>query len=131
MKHRYESECDYSISDTARGYVGCGVLVHLYSCDFQVTENDVRSQEKTILMWKCGSCLMITASSIIGTGSKNRVLGVDKHNFITIIWGGAKLTFLPVPSARIEQRRQRRSSKKRRHLPMGWADVAFWPMGPM
>ena len=29
-------------------------------------------------------------SSIIGTGSKNGVLGGDKHNFITMIWGGGK-----------------------------------------
>ena len=47
-------------------------------------------------------------SSIIGTWSKNGVLGGDKHSFITTIWGRGKLppqipppllTFLPVPSA--------------------------------
>jgi len=42
-------------------------------------------------MQKCGSCLIITVSSIIRTGSKNGVLGGNKHNFITIIWGASPL----------------------------------------
>jgi len=58
-----------------------------HSTDLQATENHVRSQEKT-LMQKCSSCFTLTASSIIGTRSKNGVLGGDKHNFITIIWEG-------------------------------------------
>ena len=58
--------------------------------DLQATEKHVRSQEKDIiLMRKCSSCLIISASSIIGKGSKNGVLGGDKQKFITIIWGGA------------------------------------------
>jgi len=57
--------------------------------DLQTIENDVRSEEKTILMRKCSGCLIITAFYIIGTVSKNGVLGGDKHKFITIIWGGA------------------------------------------
>jgi len=40
-------------------------------------------------MQKCRSCLIIIASSIIGMGSKNGVLGGDKQKIIMIIWGGA------------------------------------------
>jgi len=47
----------------------------------------VGQSKDLILMQKCSSCLIISASYIIGTGSKNGVLGGDKHKFITIIWG--------------------------------------------
>jgi len=31
-----------------KGFGGCGVLVHsVHVCDFEATENDVRSKEKT------------------------------------------------------------------------------------
>jgi len=49
-------------------------------------------------MLKCSSCLIIIASSIIRTGSKNGMLGGDKQKFITIIWGGASLLPRPHPS---------------------------------
>jgi len=38
-----------------------------------------KPRKDLILMWNCSSCLIITASSIIGTGNKNGVLGGDKQ----------------------------------------------------
>jgi len=54
-------------------------------------------------MRKCGSCLIIglTASSIIGTGSKNVVLGGDKHNYYDNLGRGQALSPDPTPSAHL------------------------------
>jgi len=48
----------------------------------------LEAKKDVILMRKCSSCLITSVSYIIGTGSKNGVLGGDKHKFNTIIWGG-------------------------------------------
>ena len=95
---------------------GVGAWYTLYRCDLLATENDLRSQEKTILMRNCGSYLIIAASwSIIRTTSKNGVLGGDKHKFIMIIWGGASPLPRPHPLERI--------NKLRKSLDIDWIQV--------
>jgi len=66
----------------------CGTWPITLQTDLQPTDNDVRNQENRTLMQKCSSCVIVISSFISGTGSKNGVLGGDKHKFIMIIWGG-------------------------------------------
>jgi len=54
-------------------------------------------------MPKCSSCLITSASYIIGTGSKNGVLGGDKHKFNTIIWVGGMPPPRPNPLQKIKE----------------------------
>jgi len=43
----------------------------------------LEAKKDVILMRKCSSCLITSASYIIRTGSKNGVLGGNKHKFNT------------------------------------------------
>ena len=74
-----------------KGLGGCGALVNftlsmIVTCKWQKTMLEAKKEVGLILMRKCTSCLITSVSYIIGTGSKNGVLGGNKHKFNTIFW---------------------------------------------